>query len=259
MSAPVEQKVLGMSLGAEPKKVAFLAVLVVVGAVTWFMNRDESQPLPPMQQASAKTPPKIKSITDPDAIVGSNGGANGAPQKKRQGSRQAISGSLREFKVSLKPDKDNPIDPSKVDPTLRLASLARSQTAGMTGGSRSLFDFGSAQTTENKVGSVIITPKPLEVAIYGPQKPPPIPGAPPPPPPPPIPLKFYGFVTAARTGGAKRAFFMENEDIYIASEGEMVKNRYKLIRIGVNTVVMEDTQFKSQQTIKLTDEAQTAN
>jgi hypothetical protein len=50
---------------------------------------------------------------------------------------------------------------------------------------------------------------------------------------------------------------MENEDIYIASEGEMIKKRYKLVRIGVNSAVLEDTQYKNnQQTIKLEVEAQ---
>ena len=67
------------------------------------------------------------------------------------------------------------------------------------------------------------------------------------------------FVNSGRTG-EKRAFFMENEDIYIASEGEMMKSRYKLVKIGVNSVVLEDTQFKNnQQTIKLTDEAASTN
>ena len=39
-----------------------------------------------------------------------------------------------------------------------------------------------------------------------------------------------------------------------------MKNRYKLVKIGVNSVVLEDTQYKNnQQTIKLTEEATSAN
>ena len=71
---------------------------------------------------------------------------------------------------------------------------------------------------------------------------------------PPIPLKFYGF-TSAR-GGVKRAFFLENEDVFVANEGDVVKRRYKVVRINLNSVVMEDTDFKQQQTLPLTEQTQ---
>jgi hypothetical protein len=46
---------------------------------------------------------------------------------------------------------------------------------------------------------------------------------------------------------------LDGEDIIIAGEGDMVKKRYKIVRIGVNSAVVEDTQFKSnnQQTLPL--------
>jgi hypothetical protein len=56
--------------------------------------------------------------------------------------------------------------------------------------------------------------------------------------------------------GNKRAFFAEGDDIFIATEGELVKKRYRIVRIGVNSVVVEDMQFKNQQTLPL--EAQPA-
>ena len=129
----------------------------------------------------------------------------------------------------------------------------------MAGGGRSLFDFGSMTQAGEGGKTLIAVAKPkAEYPFVGPIKielPPP-PGDPPPPA---IPLKFYGFVNSGRTG-EKRAFFMENEDIYIASEGEMMKSRYKLVKIGVNSVVLEDTQYKNnQQTIKLTEEAAATN
>ena len=40
----------------------------------------------------------------------------------------------------------------------------------------------------------------------------------------------------------------------MASEGELIKRRYKLVKIGVNSVTMEDTQFKSEQTLPLAEE-----
>ena len=51
----------------------------------------------------------------------------------------------------------------------------------------------------------------------------------------------------------KRAFFLDGEDIIIAGEGDLIKKRYKIVRIGVNSAVVEDTEFKSnnQQTLPL--------
>ena len=66
-------------------------------------------------------------------------------------------------------------------------------------------------------------------------------------------MKFYGYVTPSRTG-AKRAFFLEGEDIHVVNEGDLIKRRYKIIRIGVNSVVVEDTQFKNQQTLPLEEQ-----
>jgi hypothetical protein len=41
----------------------------------------------------------------------------------------------------------------------------------------------------------------------------------------------------------------------MAKEGETVKRRYRVVRIGVNSVVMEDTENKHQQTLPLAEEA----
>jgi hypothetical protein len=82
---------------------------------------------------------------------------------------------------------------------------------------------------------------------------PPAPVAPVKPPPPPIPLKFYGYVNPSR-GGLRQAFFLDGDDIFIAGENEMIRNRFKVIRIGVNSAVIEDTANKNQQTLPLIEE-----
>ena len=80
-------------------------------------------------------------------------------------------------------------------------------------------------------------------------------GPAPPPPPPAIPLKFYGYSGALRST-VRRAFFLDGEDIVQAGENETIRNRYKIIRIGVNSAVVEDTVAKNQQTLPLAEEAQ---
>ena len=98
---------------------------------------------------------------------------------------------------------------------------------------------------------VTIKPGP-EVAAAKPEEK----GQPPPPAkpaPPPIPLKFYGYVGGPQSG-VRRAFFLDGDDIFVAGENEMIRNRYKIIRIGVNSAVVEDTSNKNQQTLQLVEE-----
>jgi len=100
------------------------------------------------------------------------------------------------------------------------------------------------------------------VAPVKPTTPPPTPEpAPPATPPkpviPPIPLKFYGYVSDPRIampGVSKRAFFLDGEDIVVAGENDVIHNRFKVIRIGVNSAVVEDTTNNNQQTLPLVEE-----
>ena len=71
-----------------------------------------------------------------------------------------------------------------------------------------------------------------------------------PPPPPPINLVFYGFATPAN--GAKRIFLAQNEDVFIAKEGDIVDRRYKVVRISANSVEILDVLSNNRQSIPLT-------
>jgi hypothetical protein len=96
-----------------------------------------------------------------------------------------------------------------------------------------------------------------KVIVIGPVKPPDKVEPPPPPPAPvaPIPLKFYGFSTI-RSNGKKTAYFMDGEDILLASEGDTLKRRYRVVRIQATSVLMEDTEAKRQESLPLAPEAQ---
>ncbi len=71
-----------------------------------------------------------------------------------------------------------------------------------------------------------------------------------PPPPPPINLKFFGF--ANRPGEPKKAFLSQGDAVFIASEGDLVNNRYKVLHIGVNSIEIQDVLNNNTQTIPLT-------
>jgi hypothetical protein len=72
---------------------------------------------------------------------------------------------------------------------------------------------------------------------------------PPPPPPPPIPLKFIGTV---EQGGRKVAIFSDGRGLPLyGAEGELILGQYKIVRIGVESVVMEYANGKGRQTIPM--------
>ena len=47
---------------------------------------------------------------------------------------------------------------------------------------------------------------------------------------------------------------MDGDDIMLAAEGELLKRRYKVIKIAATSVLMEDTESKRTQTLPLTEE-----
>jgi hypothetical protein len=229
-----------LKMGAEPKKVAVLVGLLIVAGVVYFINSSESpggesSPTPTAARAPApgvRTPVRSEGVTV---------------------SRRAPRGRLstEQFRPTLKPKE--PIDPSKIDPTLHLELLAKLKSVQPESSSRSLFDFATAPPAAKIEKVDPIHPGPLNTAkIIGPVQPKPA-AKPQEPAPPPIPLKFYGYSNPAKQG-PKRAFFLEGDDIFVAEEGEVIKNQYKIVRIGVNSVVVEDTANKHQQTLPLEQE-----
>jgi hypothetical protein len=237
-------------LGAEPKKVVALGGLALV--LLYFMwsnlfsGGGSSQPSPTQSHA-----------VTPSASVAPAPTAALAPQRRPIVHKSAQSENLEDFKPSMKRARQIATDPTKVDPTLRLDLLAQLQRAKFEGNMRSLFEFSQAPPpplTAKDPGRII--PGALRAGVpFGPQPLQPPPKPPPPPPPPPIPLKFYGFVNPARPD-IKSAFFLDGEEILVASEGQTIRNRYRIVHIGVNSAVVEDTQYKNQQTLKLVAEDQ---
>lgn len=246
MKAPAKSKV---KLGAEPKKVAILAGLLVAAAVLYFINSSGPSSGGGSNSAVSTAPRPL-----PTAPTTAGRTTGRQPSIGRASGRPSVEGrvSTQEFRPTLKP-KD-PIDPSRVDPTLRLELLAKLKNVQPEAGSRSLFDFGPAPApAAAKIEKVApVHPGVQAAKIIGPVPPkPPAPKVDPPPPP--IPLKFYGYTASARQG-PKRAFFLEGEDIFVAGEGDVIKSRYKIVRIGVNSAVVEDTSNKHQQTLPLEQE-----
>ena len=118
---------------------------------------------------------------------------------------------------------------------------------------RDLFSFGKPAPVLKepepilKVASNVVGPPLLKRKVDT--------GPPQPASPPPIKLKYYGIVTTL-ANGHKTAFFMDGDEILLETEGVTFKGRYRLVRIGVNSAVVEDIQYKHEQTLPLTEDAQ---
>ncbi|HLZ00383.1 MAG TPA: hypothetical protein VKT33_15090 [Candidatus Angelobacter sp.] len=65
----------------------------------------------------------------------------------------------------------------------------------------------------------------------------------------PIPLKFFGF--ASKAGEPKRIFLSQGDSIFIASEGDIVDRRYKVVHIDATSVQIEDVLDNYMQPIRL--------
>jgi len=88
-------------------------------------------------------------------------------------------------------------------------------------------------------GSRGFVPPPTPV---GPETPPP------PPQPPPIPLKFIGTLDVPSMG--KLAVFSDCRTTMRGREGDIIDGRYRLVRIGVESVVMEYADGRGRTTIR---------
>jgi len=236
-------KLTAAKLGASSKQLKFLGVLglILVGVLIYNFS-SSSTPVPMTASAPVGA--------NPVPLKGMPAVPVSAPRTSRSGNRR-----VEDFRPSLKLKEGT--DVSKIDPTLRLELLAKLKNAEMKGGTRSVFAFGSAPTPQvDPIHPIVMK------AVVGPM---------PPPPPvdqakldkekaeraeralPPIPLKFYGY---SAKSGTKRAFFLDSDnEIQVAGESETIKNRYKVIRIGVNSVVVEDTQNKHEQTLPMIEES----
>jgi hypothetical protein len=124
-----------------------------------------------------------------------------------------------------------------LDPALHFEWLKDSEAQLYKGGERNPFrEYEPPPPPPEKKGGT-------EVGDSGPKPPPP------PPPPPPINLKFYGF--ASKAGEKKRIFLTNGDDVFIASEGDVVSRRYKVLHITNTSVEIEDVLNNNKQTIPL--------
>ncbi len=130
---------------------------------------------------------------------------------------------------------------SSLDPTLDESAMLRTESLVYAGTGRNIFSSISAPP--------IVIPKNVPSARPGAVNPGPPPPPPGPPPPPPITLKFFG--TAVRSNGVRQAFLLNGEAVYLASVGDIVSRRYKIVSIGTTNIQVEDLVYNDTQSLPL--------
>ena len=125
---------------------------------------------------------------------------------------------------------------SSLDPTLHPEIMQQAESLAYTGSGRNIFSQFSAPPL---IPKAIASARALAASTR--------PAGPPPPPP--IDLRFYGY--AAQNNGHKQVFLLQGDDIFIASEGDVVDRRYRVGKISAASVQVEDLPYNNTQTLPL--------
>jgi len=209
---------MALKIGSEDKKkVAIAGVLgiVVLGLVAYNL----------IGSFGGSTPPPAPAPATP--VAQSTSPSTGPSAVSRVFRRSA--GTHEAVKV--------PASMENLDPTLHPELMAQAESLEYTGKGRNIFSMFSTPEIEQPHGPV----RPQPVVAQGPVGPPP---------PPPIDLKFFGFETH-QGGAARKAFLLHGDNVFIASEGDVVDHRYKVVRIAPFSVQVEDIPFSNTQTLPL--------
>jgi hypothetical protein len=128
-----------------------------------------------------------------------------------------------------------------LDPTLKMGPMRVTESLVYSGNGRNIFSASSAPEVmiQKPIAPArpVAPPPPVYVAPTGP------------PPPPPIDLKFFGTATAGN--GKRQAFLLHGEDVFLASEGDIVQRRYRVVSMTANSIVVRDLTNNNQQTLPL--------
>jgi hypothetical protein len=200
----------------QKKGAAMAAFLLITGSVLYFELRDDSPaPVAPPVVVTAPVKTTTPAASGPGLAVPAGNVAGAA---KKLGTTSA-----------------------QLDPTLRMEPMLVTESLVYSGSGRNIFSASSAPID---IPKPIASVRPVKAPPPGP--PPPPPG---PPPPPPIDMKFFGTATAA--DGTRRAFLLHGEDVFLASDGEIVQRRYRILTISANSIVVEDMANNNRQTLPL--------
>lgn len=240
-----------MKGGADNRKKTILAGVlgtIALGAVGYTLVSElggGSTP-PPASAApvagasSAPAPTASSSLSQPAEAIKSTSSNSGTGTGNAQASNNAGQGPVPGVDATLIAKTK-----TSLDPTLDETAMLRTERLVYSGAGRNIF-------------SLVYTPPAATIPKVTPPvrpTPPPVPGPPRqsgPPPLPPIPLKFFGTIGAGRGSSAPlRAFLLNGDDVYLASQGDIVAHKFKIDAINPANIQVEDLTNHNKQTLPL--------
>ncbi len=130
-----------------------------------------------------------------------------------------------------------PVSLSRLDPTLHPELMAQAESIRYTGSGRNIFSMNSAPPA--KIEAVKGPVRPVQHIAAAPMGPPP---------PPPIDLQFFGYEAH---GSVRKAFLLQGANIFIASPGDIVAHRYKIVKILPFSIEVTDLLYNHTQSLPL--------
>lgn len=236
-----------MKIGAENKnKVYALTVLGVVAAYMVYSQFFSG----PSYKSSAPAPVRPDATAETAATAPSekSSGPDISQAKSKVGRSTSKSKKGEFHPVYIAKKKEDRVNVSTVDPTIRFDLLDKAMRVPQAGAERDLFQISRTPPVKaTTLADMNGEPKIKPFIPYGPRPPGPPPGPPLPPPEKPprtIPFKFYG-VSSVHPDGTRTAYFImptaDGDEIMMANEGTVVKGGFRIVQIGVDKVVVEDT------------------
>jgi len=131
-----------------------------------------------------------------------------------------------------------PVSLSKLDPTLHPELMDQAESIRYTGSGRNIFSMNSAPPANIEAVKGPVRPAQKQIAT-GPVGPPP---------PPPIDLQFFGYEAH---GSIRKAFLLQGTNIFIASPGDIVAHRYKIVKILPFSIEVTDLLYNHTQSLPL--------
>jgi hypothetical protein len=207
-----------MRMNAEDKKkaIAWAVFAPLFAGILFYLLHDDSSPAP-VAPVAVTTPTGGSTVKAPVVVSVPSGNVAGHAAKN-VGTTSAL-----------------------LDPTLKMGPMLVTEGLVYSGSGRNIFSATSVQAPMS-IPKAIAPARPVQrvMQVQQPMGPPP---------PPPIDLKFFGTATSAN--GHRRAFLLHGEDVFLASDGDVVQRRYRVVSIAANSIVIEDMTNNNRQTLPL--------
>ena len=218
---------MALKTGSEDRKKVIIAAvlgLVVLALVGWDLVRIFGNGTPP--------PPL------PPQIANSTGEPSPKPEAQLQTQSQATTPQPAPATTSGHEAQEIPGSLARLDPTLHPEWMAAAESLKYEGNGRNIFSMSSVPVhIEKPIGPIRPGGAHAVQVAQGP------------PAPPAIDLKFFGY--ESHPDGQRKAFLLHGDDVFIASQGDVVDHRYKIVSIAPLSITIEDIPYNDTQTLPL--------